>query len=113
MQTAASEPIDGVFRALADPTRRRVIERLGRSAASASELAAPFDMTLQSFSEHLKALEDAGLVTSRKKGRVRTYSLAPKRLQVVDDWLSVQRTLWEQRLDQLDDHLMKLNETRS
>ncbi|MBI1188841.1 MAG: metalloregulator ArsR/SmtB family transcription factor [Alphaproteobacteria bacterium] len=112
MQTAG-EPIDGVFRALADPTRRRVIERLGQSAASASELAQPFGMAFQSFSEHLKVLEDAGLVTSRKKGRVRTYALSTKRMKLAEDWLSTQRTLWEQRLAQLDDYLIKLKETRS
>lgn len=111
MQSA--DAMDEVFKALGDPTRRRVIERLGKSPASASELAAPFDMAFQSFSEHLKMLEDAGLVTSRKKGRVRTYTLAPKRMKLAEDWLSRQRSLWEQRLDQLDDYLMKLKKKRS
>ncbi|TIL77073.1 MAG: winged helix-turn-helix transcriptional regulator, partial [Mesorhizobium sp.] len=65
-------PIDGIFRALADPTRRFVVERLGRSPASVSELAEPFDMALPSFVEHLKVLEGCGLVRSEKAGRVRT-----------------------------------------
>jgi DNA-binding transcriptional ArsR family regulator len=106
----SSRPIDGVFRALADPTRRQVLERLSRNPASASELAAPFEMALPSFLEHLKVLEGCGLVHSRKKGRVRTYQLAPKRLRVAEDWLSRQRVLWEQRLDRLDSYLIELKE---
>jgi DNA-binding transcriptional ArsR family regulator len=106
----STRPIDGVFRALSDPTRRQVLERLSRSPASVSELAAPFEMALPSFLEHLKVLESCGLVHSRKKGRVRTYQLAPKRLRLAEDWLSKQRTIWEQRLDQLDSYLMELKE---
>ncbi|HEX2890679.1 metalloregulator ArsR/SmtB family transcription factor [Vineibacter terrae] len=106
---AALSPIDGVFRALADPTRRRVLERLSRSPASVSELAAPFDMALPSFVEHLGILERSGLVRSQKKGRVRTYQLAPRRLRLAEDWLARQRDLWERRLDQLDDYLMHLH----
>jgi DNA-binding transcriptional ArsR family regulator len=67
-------------------------------------------MALPSFLEHLKVLESCGLVHSRKKGRVRTYQLAPKRLRLAEDWLSKQRTIWEQRLDQLDSYLMELKE---
>lgn len=107
---AASRPIDGIFRALSDPTRRKVIERLSRSPASASELAAPFEMALPSFLEHLKILESSGLVHSRKKGRVRTYQLAPRHLRLAEDWLSRHRTVWEQRLDQLDSYLLDLKE---
>ena len=102
--------IDGVFRALADPTRRRVLERLGRSPASASELAKPFDMALPSFMEHLKILEGYGLVRSAKTGRVRVYQLEPKRLQQAEDWLARQRTFWTTRLDQLDSYLLELKE---
>jgi DNA-binding transcriptional ArsR family regulator len=105
-----ARPIDGVFRALSDPTRRQVLERLSRSPASASELASPFEMALPSFLEHLKILEGSGLVRSRKKGRVRTYQLAPGRLRMAENWLSKQRELWEQRLDQLDSYLMELKE---
>jgi len=97
----AAQPIDSVFRALADPTRRHVLERLSKKPASVSELAQPFDMALPSFVEHMKVLEDCGLVRSRKAGRVRTYQLAPKRLKLAEDWLTKQRTLWEHRLDQL------------
>ena len=100
--------MDDVFRALADPTRRRVVEALSQRPASVSELAQPFKMALPSFLEHLKVLEGCGLVSSTKTGRVRTYRLAPGRLCQAEDWLSTQRRLWEQRLDQLDAYLMKL-----
>jgi len=107
----AAEAVDCVFRALSDPTRRHVLERLNRSPASVSELAAPFDMALPSFVAHLKILEGSGLVQSTKTGRVRTYRLIPKRLKQAEDWLSRQRLLWERRLDQLDEYLMTLKET--
>jgi DNA-binding transcriptional ArsR family regulator len=102
----AAPSIDGVFRALSDPTRRRVLERLGRSPASVSELAAPFQMALPSFVQHLRMLEETGLVRSTKEGRVRTYRLVPRRLRVAEDWLARQRRHWETRLDQLDAFLL-------
>lgn len=102
--------VDRVFRALSDPTRRNVLERLTSRPASVSELAAPYGMALPSFVEHLKVLEGSGLVRSHKTGRVRTYELAAEQLKVAEDWLSRQRNLWERRLDQLDDYLMKLKE---
>ena len=105
-----ARPIDSVFRALSDPTRRHVLERLSRSPASVSELAAPFDMALPSFVGHLRILEGCGLVRSAKRGRIRTYKLVPKRLQLAEDWLSKQRTLWERRLDQLDSYLLELKD---
>lgn len=104
--------LDQVFQALADPTRRKVIERLVSGSASTSELAEPFEMALPSFTQHLAVLERAGLVTSTKQGRVRTYRLAPAALEVADGWLAEQRRLWEQRLDQLDDFLNTLKERR-
>lgn len=110
---ANAATVDDVFRALADTTRRQVVERLSRSPASVSELAAPFDMALPSFVEHLRVLEGCGLVRSRKRGRVRTYQLAPKRLRLAENWLSQQRVLWERRLDQLDDYLISLKEKTS
>ncbi len=102
--------LDEVFQALADPTRRQVIERLVSGPASTSELAQPFAMALPSFTQHLGVLERAGLVTSTKKGRVRTYRLAPTGLEMADGWLAAQRRLWETRLDQLDDFLTTLKE---
>ncbi len=109
--TAAAKTVDGVFRALSDSTRRQVVERLSRSPAAVSELAAPFDMALPSFVQHLKVLEGAGLVQSTKAGRVRTYRLVPQRLQAAEDWLAKRREVWERRLDQLDDYLLKMKET--
>jgi DNA-binding transcriptional ArsR family regulator len=109
--SSPTPPIDGVFRALSDPTRRRVLERLSRSPASVSELAEPFGMALPSFVQHLHVLESSGLVRSSKVGRVRTFQLAPKRLKLAEDWLAQQRSLWERRLDQLDDYLLQLKDT--
>ena len=111
--TVAVEPpksIDRVFRALSDPTRRRVLERLSRSPASVSELAKPFGMALPSFVQHMRILEGSGLVHSRKTGRVRTYQIVPKRLKLAEDWTVRQRALWEKRLDQLDTYLITLKE---
>ena len=110
LQSALEKPIDSVFRALADPPRRHVLERLSRSPASVSELAAPFGMALPSFVQHMSILEKSGLVRSRKTGRVRTYQLAPKRMQLAENWLTQQRNLWDRRLDQLDDYLLDLKE---
>lgn len=109
-ETRAVPPIDVVFRALSDPTRRRVVERLNRSPASVSELAEPFAMALPSFVEHLKVLETSGLVRSSKAGRVRTYELAPERLRLAEDWLAEQSDLWKRRLDQLDAYVMSMKE---
>jgi DNA-binding transcriptional ArsR family regulator len=105
-----SPRLDRVFHALADPTRRAVLERLGGGPATTSELAQPFRMALPSFAQHLDVLEDSGLVRSRKKGRVRTYRLAPRPFTVAERWLAHQRDLWERRLDQLDDYLNDLKE---
>lgn len=107
---AQAETIDGIFRALADPTRRRVLARLSRAPGSVSELAAPFDMALPSFVQHLRILEGCGLVRSAKAGRVRTYALDPQTLRLAEDWLARQRTLWEGRLDRLDDYLMQMKD---
>jgi DNA-binding transcriptional ArsR family regulator len=107
---APSPSIDGVFRALSDPTRRQVLERLCRKPGSVSELAEPFEMALPSFLQHLRVLEESGLVQSQKVGRVRTYELVPERMKAAEDWLGRQRHLWERRLDQLDDYLLRLKE---
>ncbi len=101
--------LDEVLHALADPTRRKVVERLVSGPASTSELAEPFAMALPSFTQHLGVLERAGLVTSTKQGRVRTYRIARTALEVVDTWLAAQRRLWEQKLDQLDALLLTMN----
>lgn len=100
--------LDRVFRALSDPTRRAVLQRLSGGAAAVSELAAPFDMALPSFLQHLEVLSECGLVSSHKAGRIRTYRLAPAPLQRAEGWLSVQRMHWERRLDQLDRYLEEM-----
>ena len=109
-----SAALDRVFQALADPTRRAVLEQLSRGPKATTTLAEPFRMALPSFTQHLAVLEDCGLVRSRKAGRVRTYELAPQRLQRAEDWLARQRASWTARLDQLDAHLhvMKQKESR-
>ncbi len=95
-------PLDHVFAALSDATRRALVERLARGPAAVSELAAPFDMALPSLMQHLATLERGGLVSSDKRGRVRTYRLTPGALQGAEHWLSNQRSRWSSRLDQLD-----------
>ena len=111
--TNQSNRLDTVFRALSDPTRRAVLARLGRGPAPASELARPFAMALPSFSQHLDVLENCGLVRSRKRGRVRTYQLAPTPLKAAEHRLASQRARWECRLDQLDGYLNQLKEKTS
>jgi DNA-binding transcriptional ArsR family regulator len=93
--------LPSIFGALADPTRLAVVERLGSGPASVSELAAPFDMAGPSFLKHLMVLEEAGVVTSEKTGRVRTVRLAPDALGWVETWLRQHRRTWERRLDDL------------
>jgi DNA-binding transcriptional ArsR family regulator len=105
VQAAAT---DEVFHALANPTRRKVLERLSAGPATVSELAAPFDMQLPSFVQHLSVLERSRLVKSRKRGRVRTYELAPERFTVVEDWVAARRREWEARLDRFDQYVTQL-----
>lgn len=100
--------LDNVFRALADPTRRAVVQRLSRGPASVSELAAPFDMALPSFLQHLRVLEDSGLVRSKKAGRVRTCEIKPRQLATAETWIARQRAVWEARFDRLDAYLRNL-----
>ncbi len=107
-----SRELDRVFYALADPTRRAVLERLSDRPAPVSELAQPFDMALPSFTQHLNVLEDCGLVRSRKTGRVRTYQIAPRPLKAAERWLVKHRAMWETRLDQLDDYLNTMKEKK-
>ena len=102
--------LDRVFYALADPTRRAVLERLSDRPAPVSELAQPFDMALPSFTQHLNVLEDCGLVRSQKTGRVRTYQIAPQPLKAAERWMVKHRAMWETRLDQLDDYLNTMKE---
>jgi DNA-binding transcriptional ArsR family regulator len=110
VQSAAT---DEVFHALASPTRRKVLERLSAGPATVSELAAPFDMQLPSFVQHLSVLEQGRLVKSKKRGRVRTYEIAPERFRVVEDWLTARRREWEARLDRFDEYVKQLKKKES
>ncbi len=107
---AQSAVADDVFYALSNSTRRKVLEQLSAGPATVSELAAPFDMKLPSFVQHLSVLEESRLVKSKKRGRVRTYEIVPQRFKVAEDWLSERRQLWESRLDRFDDYVKRLKE---
>src|SRR5689334_2944349 len=104
---------DDVFYALSNSTRRKVLEHLSVGPATVSELAAPFDMKLPSFVQHLTVLEQSRLVKSKKHGRVRTYEIVPERLKVAEDWLFEQRQLWEARFDRFDKYVKQLKEAES
>jgi DNA-binding transcriptional ArsR family regulator len=101
----SSTSLDLAFQALADPTRRIMVERLSRSPASVSELARPLDMTLSAVVQHLAVLEASGLVRSQKVGRVRTCRIEPKALQGAERWIAERRASWERRLDLLGEFL--------
>ena len=100
-----SAPLDLMFQALADPTRRIMVERLCRGPASVSELAKPFAMSLPAVVQHLQVLEASGLVRSEKLGRVRTCRVEPKALRTVEEWVGERRLIWEHRLDRLGEYL--------
>jgi len=97
--------IDRVFHALADPTRRSIIERLSSGPTSVSRLAGPLAITLAAVVQHLQVLEESGLVRTEKVGRVRTCRIEPKGLSVAERWIADRRSLWEKRLDRLGDLL--------
>jgi DNA-binding transcriptional ArsR family regulator len=103
-----SPALSGVFHALADPTRRMVIARLGRGSATITELAEPFDLGLPSFLKHIKVLESSGLIASEKTGRVRTCKLQRENLTAAEKWFDDQRAAWESRYENLDDLLTTL-----
>lgn len=103
-----SGELNHIFQALADPTRRAVLARLGQGSASISDLAEPFDMALPSFMKHIHFLEDSGLIQTRKQGRVRTCIIEKQRFAAVEAWLSEQRSLWEGRTDRLEQFVTKI-----
>lgn len=94
--------LDHVFGALSDATRRAIVMRLCDGEASVGELAKPFDMALPSLMKHIRILESSGLIASEKIGRIRTCSLQPEALAIVETWLAVHREIWENRLDRLE-----------
>jgi DNA-binding transcriptional ArsR family regulator len=98
------------FQALADPTRRVMVEQLGRGSASVSELAKPLAISLPGVIQHLHVLEATGLVRSEKVGRVRTCRIEPVALQPAEQWIIERRVMWERRLDRLGDYLAEPSE---
>ena len=98
-------PLDLMFQALGDPTRRVMVERLSRGPASVSELARPLAMSLSAVVQHLHVLEASGLVRSEKQGRVRTCRIEPAALKTAEQWITERRASWERRLDRLADYL--------
>jgi DNA-binding transcriptional ArsR family regulator len=105
--------LDTAFAALADPTRRGILERLGRAEASISDLATSFDMTLTGIKKHVQVLEGAGLVTTEKVGRVRRCRLGPRRLEDESAWLEKHRQMVEARLDRLGEFLERTRRGQS
>jgi DNA-binding transcriptional ArsR family regulator len=108
-----SARLDLVFQALADPTRRVMVERLSRGPASVSELAEPLAMSLPAVIQHLQVLEGSGLVRSEKAGRVRTCRIEAAALRTAEHWIAARRGSWERRLDRLGDYLAQKAEPRS
>src|SRR4051812_2980107 len=96
-----SAQLDLMFQALADPSRRTMLDRLCKGPASVSDLAAPFEMSLPAVLQHLQVLEQSGLVKTEKVGRVRTCTVKTEALRSVEQWISARRTIWEQRFDRL------------
>jgi DNA-binding transcriptional ArsR family regulator len=105
------QPLDRVFQALADSTRRSMVERLIRGPAPVGELARPFAMSLPAVMQHLQVLEACGLVRTEKVGRVRTCHIEPATLRMAEGWLGEQRTGWERRLDRLGGYLAEQPES--
>jgi DNA-binding transcriptional ArsR family regulator len=110
---AGGPPLDLLFHALADPTRRAMVERLSRGAASVSELARPFAISLPAVVQHLQILEASGLVRSEKVGRVRTCRVEPAALRPVEQWIAERRQTWERRFDRLGEILAGQADTGS
>jgi DNA-binding transcriptional ArsR family regulator len=105
----SADPLSATFAALADPTRRAILARLASGQASVTELAQPFDVTLPAITKHLKVLERAGLVARSREAQWRPCRLQPQPLRAVADWVQQYRTMWEQRLDRLEDYLRELH----
>jgi DNA-binding transcriptional ArsR family regulator len=108
----ADRDLDLVFHALADPSRRTMVERLTQGPASVSELAEPLAMSLPAVVQHLQVLETSGLVRSEKVGRVRTCRIVPTTLNSAEQWITQRRSIWEQRLDRLGDYLEQQTATK-
>ena len=108
----SSRPLDRKFAALADPTRRDILDRLGRGPATVSELAGPFEMSVPGMLKHLRILEEARLVTTERVGRARECRLGPDPLDDVLRWLDTYRRRWERRLDRLEGYVQRTRTAR-
>jgi DNA-binding transcriptional ArsR family regulator len=108
MATVTEQKLDRTFAALADPTRRAILERLAKGETSVNELARPFHMSLPAVSKHLKVLERAGLISRSRRAQVRPARLEPAALKEASDWLEEYRELWEGRMDRLDAYLRRM-----
>jgi len=100
-----NHPLSQVFHALADPTRRAIVERLQSGDAAVSELAKPLGMSLAAVVQHIQILEQSGVISTRKSGRVRTCGLRPDTLEQAETWIARRRDIWAHRLDRLGDLL--------
>jgi DNA-binding transcriptional ArsR family regulator len=105
-----ADPVDTVFHALGDPTRRQIVDQLSHGPASVSELAAPLPISLPAVVQHLRVLQECGLVDSEKVGRVRTCRVRPATMRRAEDWIAVRRAEWERRLDRLGEFLAEDDE---
>jgi DNA-binding transcriptional ArsR family regulator len=103
-----ADTLSRAFAALADPTRRAILERLSDGEATVGQLAAPFAMSQQAVSQHLKVLEQAGLITRGRTGQSRPCALVVDNLDAAADWIARHRALWQERYDRLDAHLATL-----
>jgi DNA-binding transcriptional ArsR family regulator len=108
----ANDPLSQTFAALADPTRRAVLARLAEGEATVNELAEPFEISLQAVSKHLKVLETAGLISRGRDAQFRPCHLEPEPLEAVTDWIAMNRRVWTERFDQLDEHLKQMSTRR-
>jgi DNA-binding transcriptional ArsR family regulator len=110
MQQSAADPLSSAFRALGDPTRRAILARLADGEASVSELVAPFALSQPTISKHLKVLEKAGLIEGGRDAQRRPRRLTPLAMKEVADWMEPFRQQWENRLDRLEAHLVKMKQ---
>jgi DNA-binding transcriptional ArsR family regulator len=113
MPERTSEELDLLFGALADATRRAIIEKLAQGEATVTELAAPFSISLPAISRHLRVLERASVITRSQQGRWRSARLCPASLTDAATWIALHERLWAERLDRLDDHLAQLDPVQS
>jgi DNA-binding transcriptional ArsR family regulator len=105
-----ADPVATVFHALGDPTRRQIVDQLSHGPASVSELAAPLPISLPAVVQHLRVLQECGLVDSEKVGRVRTCRVRPATMRRAEDWIAERRAEWERRLDRLGEFLAEDDE---